>query len=166
MRTMVLPQLQFIDKVINVPVCGKGWRGRLESDSQVACHQNSLHVPRWCIGRDISSAQRPHHLHHHQVQTGCVASCVARVFVPAVDMMNVERDAGGGTGSARRRREGRLRSMSRHERMSVAMDLAESTHHSAQRLKTAIAREGGTCCTSRPRSGGASPPGFPPTLSG
>ena len=54
-------------------------------------------------------------------------------------MMDVERDAGGGTGSARRRRERRLRSMLRHERMSVAMALAESTHHGAQRQKTARA---------------------------
>ena len=54
-------------------------------------------------------------------------------------MMDVERDAGGGTGSARRRRERRLRSMLRHERMSVAMALAESTHHGAQREKTARA---------------------------
>ena len=35
------------------------------------------------------------------------------------------------TGSARRRRERRLRSMLRHERMSVAMALAERLHHSA-----------------------------------
>ena len=53
--------------------------------------------------------------------------------------MDVEREAGGGTGSARRRRERRLRSMLRHERMSVAMALAESTHRSAQRQKTARA---------------------------
>ena len=56
-------------------------------------------------------------------------------------MMDVERDAGGGTGSARRRRERRLRSTLRHERMSVAMAFAESTHHSAQRQKTARAGE-------------------------
>ena len=49
-------------------------------------------------------------------------------------------DAGGGTGSARRRRERRLRSHLRHERMAVAMALAESTHHSAQRHKMARAR--------------------------
>ena len=42
-------------------------------------------------------------------------------------------EAGGGTGSARRRRERRLRSHLRHER------IAESTHHSAQRQKTARA---------------------------
>ena len=39
------------------------------------------------------------------------------------------------TGSARRRRERRLRSMLRHERMSVAMALAEKLHHSAQQTK-------------------------------
>ena len=54
-------------------------------------------------------------------------------------MMDVERDAGGGTGSARRRIERRLRSTLRHERMIVAMALAESQHHSAQRPKTARA---------------------------
>ena len=54
-----------------------------------------------------------------------------------------ERDeAGGGTGSARRRRERRLRSMLRHERMSVAMALAECTHHSAPRGQK-MARAGG-----------------------
>ena len=37
----------------------------------------------------------------------------------------------GGSGSARRRRERRLRSFLRHEWMAVAMTLAESTHHSA-----------------------------------
>ena len=50
-------------------------------------------------------------------------------------------DAGGGTGSARRRRERRLRSHLRHERMAIAMALAESTHHSAQRQE--MARAGG-----------------------
>ena len=46
-------------------------------------------------------------------------------------MMDVEREVGGGTGSARRRRERRLRSMLRHERMAVAMALAEALHHSS-----------------------------------
>ena len=48
-------------------------------------------------------------------------------------------DAGGGTGFARRRRERRLRSHLRHERMAVALALAESLHHSAQRPKMARA---------------------------
>ena len=51
-------------------------------------------------------------------------------------------DVGGGTGSARRWRERRLRSFLRQERMIVAMALAESTHHGAQRQKTARAGEG------------------------
>ena len=45
------------------------------------------------------------------------------------------------TGSARRRRERRLRSMLRHERMSVGMALAEKLHHSAQRPEMARAGE-------------------------
>ena len=45
--------------------------------------------------------------------------------------MYVAREAEGGTGSARRRRERRLRSMLRHERMAVAMALAEALHHSS-----------------------------------
>ena len=56
-------------------------------------------------------------------------------------MMDDERDGGGGTGSARRRTERRLRSMLRHEQMAVAMALAESLHHSAQRPEKAKAKE-------------------------
>ena len=79
--------------------------------------------------------------HHHTTRrfppkrSSFVAFCVK----PQRLMMDVERDAGSGTGSARRRRERRLRSMLRHEPMSVAMALAESTHQSAQRQKTARA---------------------------
>ena len=51
--------------------------------------------------------------------------------------MDVERDVGGGTGSARRRRERRLRSMLRHERAAVATAVAESTHHSSRGQKSA-----------------------------
>ena len=54
-------------------------------------------------------------------------------------MMAARDDAGGGTGSARRRRERRLRAYLKYAQMSVAMALAESTHHSAQRQKTARA---------------------------
>ena len=57
--------------------------------------------------------------------------------------MDVDRDeAGGGTGSARRRRERRLRAFLRYARMSVAMALAESLHHSAPRGQK-TARAGG-----------------------
>ena len=46
-------------------------------------------------------------------------------------MLHVESDVGGGTGSARRLRERRLRSFLRHERMAVALHLAEALHHSS-----------------------------------
>ena len=47
--------------------------------------------------------------------------------------MDVDRDdAGGGTGSARRRRERRLRSFLRDERMTVAMAVSEFMHHSSR----------------------------------
>ena len=47
------------------------------------------------------------------------------------------------TGSALRRRQRRLRQWHRHERMTVAMALAEATHHAAPRgPKTARAGEG------------------------
>ena len=49
-------------------------------------------------------------------------------------MTFVARDAG--TSATRRRRERRLSSMLRHERMTVAMTLAELTHHSAPRRPT------------------------------
>ena len=48
-------------------------------------------------------------------------------------MMAARGDAAGGTSSARRRRERRLRSWAKHERLSVAMALAEKLHHSANR---------------------------------
>ena len=46
-------------------------------------------------------------------------------------------------GAARRRRQRRLRQFLRHERLGVAMALADSPHHIAQRQKTARASEGG-----------------------
>ena len=49
--------------------------------------------------------------------------------------MTARDDAGCGTGSARRRRERRLRSFLRHERMAIAMTLAKYKHNSAQRQK-------------------------------
>ena len=47
----------------------------------------------------------------------------------------------GSSGSAKRRRERRLRAMLRHERQTVAMALAEKLHHSSRGQK--LARAGG-----------------------
>ena len=56
--------------------------------------------------------------------------------------MYVAREAeGGGTGSARRRRERRLRAYLRHERMTVAMALAEKLDHSSRGQRMARAGE-------------------------
>ena len=56
-----------------------------------------------------------------------------------VDMPDVDH---AGTGATRRRRERRHRAYLRYARMSVAISLAEATHHSApRRLKTAMAEE-------------------------
>ena len=46
--------------------------------------------------------------------------------------MDVDSVSGGGTGSARRRRERRLRQFLRHERPSVAMALSEMKHHTSR----------------------------------
>ena len=61
---------------------------------------------------------RPHHNHHNHHKPFLEPSAVA--------MMSGERDAG----SARRRRERRLRSWLRHERMTVAAELSAALHHS------------------------------------
>ena len=55
--------------------------------------------------------------------------------------------------AAMRRRQRRLRSWLRHERMTVAMALAEKLHHSAQRPEMARAGEWGRERTLRRRSG-------------
>ena len=49
-------------------------------------------------------------------------------------------DVGGATGAARRRQR-RLRQFLRHERLSVAMALAESQHHTSRGQKKARAGE-------------------------
>ena len=50
---------------------------------------------------------------------------------------------GNATGAAKRRRERRLRSMLRHERMTVAMALAEFSHHSSRGQRKVRAGEEG-----------------------
>ena len=68
--------------------------------------------------------------------------------------------AHGSSGSAKRRRERRLRSMLRHDRMTVAMALAEKLHHSSrgQRMARAGEEESETKYTAKFR---ATPPPQP-----
>ena len=86
------------------------------------------------------SPSHTHHHHHKSDSCSRLTSRSTRLCAPAAGQMLAGRDAGGGTGGARRRRERLLRSMLRHERMSVAMALAESLHHSARRPEKASAR--------------------------
>ena len=78
-------------------------------------------------------------------ETACESKVKTRRFHPIVAVlqpfreklwrftMDADRDdAGGGTGSALRRRERRLRSFLRHERIAVAMALSEFKHHSSR----------------------------------
>ena len=62
--------------------------------------------------------------------------------------------ADGGTGSARRRRERRLRSWLRHEQQSIAAVLATVTHHSFDKLGTVsgVLRNQKTATRGRERS--------------
>ena len=52
--------------------------------------------------------------------------------------MSTMAGVGIATGAAKRRRERRLRQWQRHERMTVAMALAEATHHAAPRRQTPV----------------------------
>ena len=65
--------------------------------------------------------------------------CESKPWRVASLMMAERGDAAGVTSSARRRRERRLRSWAKHERLSVAVALAEKLHHSPNR--TALPKE-------------------------
>ena len=74
----------------------------------------------------------PHH-HHHQSTFSIRSVFVGQPFVCClwrVAMMMAER-----VGAAKRRRQRRLRSWAKHERMTVAMALAENLHHSRQKVE-------------------------------
>ena len=74
------------------------------------------------------------HTHHHHQSTFSTRSVFpSQPFVcglQRVAMMMAER-----VGAAKRRRERRLRSWAKHERMTVAMALAENLHHSRQKVE-------------------------------
>ena len=117
---------------------GEGVAGTPGACSQVFCH------PIRCISlaymdRHIRQTHRQnhhhHHFHHHTLPTHhhhqtstlkralffCGVLCAGSGCWPMA----------GGAGAAKRRRERRLRSWAKHERLTVAMALAEQHHHSA-----------------------------------
>ena len=75
------------------------------------------------VGR---SSSRQNHHHQASVSGGFLSRGPLKNFS---GQPMAARDAGG-AGSARRRRERRLRSMLRHERQTVAMELTAALHHS------------------------------------
>ena len=86
-----------------------------------------------------TTAPTPHTHNNNKVQTGCVAIfCVTFCWPnPRGRPMAARDGADGGTGSARRRRERRLRSWLRHEQQSIAAVLPMVTHHSFDKVGTA-----------------------------
>ena len=78
-------------------------------------HFNQLHACR-SMDRHALATQCPNHHHHHHHLAGAMDG--ARV-----------------AGTSMRRRERRLRSWAKHERMTVAMALAENLHHSRQKVE-------------------------------
>ena len=116
----------------------RGCQGRRELYSQVTRH-HLVSVTAFCIDRCGVT------IHTHQVvsQTTTTTTDVypkrAFSFVCVTCMM----DPGGqpSRSAAQRRRERRLRSMLRHERMSVAMALADKLHHPSRGQRMARAGE-------------------------
>ena len=111
---------------------GKEWRGRRESGSQAFCHPDSKQAAVWrgqTRHRSKTSAPPPP---PPKAQPGCSVFVVP--FLSSADVAHAE-------SAAKRRRERRLRAMLRHERWSVAMALAEFTHHSSRGQRTARAWE-------------------------
>ena len=81
--------------------------------------------------------------------------------------MSTMAGVGIATGAAKRRRERRLRQWHRHERMTVAMALAEATHHAAPRRQTpvsAIREEVENVTHARLRAQKSPPPGVRPGI--
>ena len=84
------------------------------------------------MDRHARNASRPHHHHHHHHHQAVCLKCALVLSCGACTMdLNGRPMADRATGAARRRRERRLRSWWRHERMSIACAPAEALHHSS-----------------------------------
>ena len=162
--TVSFPQLQFLDKVDGSSLRNVQLSPLTVGGTSASVHRQGVHELRWgifaaemCFFRPPSSwtlrltqvagtgslnsvhmlASMDRHLrhthcqnHHHHLKAH-----VGHVVVA----MECHGEHGGST---RRRRQRRLRQWHRHERMTVAVALAEATHHAAPRgPKTARAQE-------------------------
>ena len=86
--------------------------------------------------RALHTYTHHHHHHHHHLRSHFGSRLISRLRALAAGQLMAGRAEGCGTGSARRRRERRLRSMLRHEQ-AVAMAVAEVTHQSTRGQKSA-----------------------------
>ena len=97
--------------------------------------------------------QQQQQQHQHKAHAGCtlwVIFCCAFMWSTRVEH--------AAAGSAQRRRERRLRAWLRHERMTVAMALAESQHHTALRGQMTARARGGAREVLHGRAPGEAPP--------
>ena len=110
-------------------------RGRVpERHSRQECNSWEQHSPTRCKST-ISCKQA---CNNNKVQTGCVALCAVSFSVePTWSVHGAEHAAG----TAKKRRERRLRHFLRLQRQTVAMLLAETNHDAAPRGQT-MARSG------------------------
>ena len=132
---------------------GWRWRGCWESDSQAFCHVYKLVSVTHCIVLTVvaihtvecrvrnNHINHINHNHHNHNQPG-VLPCFLRVALMEESRQSTAM-AVDCEGAARRRRQRRLRQFLCHERLSVAMHLAEAFHHSAglSKLKVVERRE-------------------------
>ena len=110
----------------------KGWRGRRELAPRCSATQlgacSCVHIDRDMFAIPSSV---PHTPHKGFAQDN---RCVALIASPLAVTMLLHGERASGT-SARRRRERRLRSWAKHQRMSIAIALAENLHHSRQKVE-------------------------------
>ena len=151
------PDSQYIDKVVDVPVvfrmpvvasnrcrdglwvflgpctqvhgqvspairAGKGWRGRRELAPR--CSATQLGALRRVAGQTPSCLNHPYHHHHHHQPFHS-----NRSILFALNCCGTPAVATSERGAAVRRREHWLRALHRHERMTVAAELATALHH-------------------------------------
>ena len=107
---------------------GKGWRGRRELAPR--CSATQLGALRRLAGQTPSCLNYPYHLHHlHHLHHHHHLHCLTQAFpCPVYPLVRTQRSPCW----VSRRRERRLRSWAKHERLSIAMALSMVTHHSFQ----------------------------------
>ena len=107
-----------------------------------ATHHTTQHNTQHNTQYNTHTPHTPHTPHTHKAYDSSTRFllCVTVMFQNPADGFRADR-ALGSSGSAKRRRERRLRAMLRHERQTVAMALAEKLHHSSRGQRMARAGE-------------------------